>query len=143
MDYATALEAALVPEMDFSKRRMSRRAALLVARDPAEQDAVLSVVKKLYDIRSSVVHGTPLDDKQRTWLFENCGQVEHRLRQVLVAAVQNIPADDAERRTTLAALYDPTDDDRGDFVVQKFQEIPKRSPLRKAVADKIGQLSNV
>lgn len=67
VDYASALEAALVPEMDFSKRRMSRRASLLVSRDPAEQQAVLTTVKKLYDIRSSIVHGTPLADKSRTW----------------------------------------------------------------------------
>jgi hypothetical protein len=139
VDYATALEAALVPEMDFSRRRMSRRAALLVSRDSAEQDAVLSIVKRLYDIRSSIVHGTPLDDKQRTWLIENCGQIERRVRQVLVAAVQEVPAEDADRRTMLAALFDPTDEDRGEFALQKFQEI-RTDMIRKHVAEKIGRL---
>lgn len=139
VDYATALEAALVPEMDFSKRRMSRRAALLVSSDPAEQDAVLSVVKKLYDIRSSIVHGTPLGDKQRTWLIENCGQIDLRVRQVLVAAVQHVPAEEAERRRMLAALYDPADDERGEFALQKFQEI-RTDPVRKVIAEKIGKI---
>jgi len=50
VDYATALESALVPEMDFSKRRMSRRATLLASNDPAEQDGVLGIVNRLYDI---------------------------------------------------------------------------------------------
>jgi hypothetical protein len=139
VDYATALEAALVPEMDFSKRRMSRRAALLVSRDPAEQEAVLSIVKKLYDIRSSIVHGTPLGDKNRTWLIENCAQIEGHLRQVLVAAVQNVPAEEAERRTMLAGLYDPADEDRGEFALQKFQEI-RTDPVRIAIAEKIGKI---
>lgn len=139
VDYATALEAALVPEMDFSKRRMSRRAALLVSHDPAEQEAVLSIVKKLYDIRSSIVHGTPLGDRNRTWLIENCGQIEHRLRQVLVAAVQNVPAEEGERRTMLAGLYDPGDEDRGEFVLQKFHEI-RTETVRKTTAENIGHL---
>ena len=141
VDYATALEAALVPEMDFSKRRMSRRAALLVSDDPAEQETVLSIVKKLYDIRSSIVHGTPLGDKSRSWLIENCAQIEGRVRQVLVAAVQKVPAEEEERRTMLAALYDPADDERGEFALQKFQEI-RTDPIRQAIAEKIGKILN-
>jgi hypothetical protein len=139
VNYATALEAALVPEMDFSKRRMSRRAALLVSSDPAKQEAVLSIVKKLYDIRSSIVHGTPLSDKSRTWLIENCAQIESGLRQVLVAAVQNVPAEEGERRTMLAGLYDPADDERGEFAFQKFQEI-RTEPVRRAIAEKIRKI---
>jgi hypothetical protein len=127
--------------MDFSKRRMSRRASLLVSRDPAEQQAVLTTVKKLYDIRSSIVHGTPLADKSRTWLIENCAQIESRLRQVLVAAVQNIPAEETERRTMLAELYDPADADRGEFALQKFQEI-RTDPVRQTIAGKIGKIVN-
>jgi hypothetical protein len=137
VDYATALEAALVPEMDFSKRRMSRRAALLVSRDRAEQEAVLSIVKKLYDIRSNIVHGTPLSDKGRSWLIENCLQIEGRVRQVLVAAVQTVPAEEDERRTMLAGLYHPSDDERGEFALQKFQEI-RTDAVRKVIAAKIG-----
>jgi hypothetical protein len=141
IDYATALEAALVPEMDFSKRRMSRRAIALVFCDPAEQDGIVGVVKRLYDIRSSIVHGTPLADKQRTWLIENCAQIELRVRQVLTAAVQNVPAEEVERRKMLATLYDPTDEDRGEIALQKFQEIPK-GPVPKLIAERIGRLLN-
>jgi len=41
----------------------------------------------------------------------------------------------------LSAVYDPTDQDRGDFALQKFQEIPK-GPIRKAIAEEIGRLPN-
>jgi hypothetical protein len=92
-------------------------------------------LKKLYDIPSSVVHGTPLDDKQRKWLIQNCAQIEHRVRQVLVAGVQNAPAEEAERRTLLAGLYDPADEDRAEFALQKFQEI-RTDLIRKALAEK-------
>jgi hypothetical protein len=40
----------------------------------------------------------------------------------------------------LAALYDPADADRGEFALQKFQEI-HTDVIRKAIAEKIGQLS--
>jgi hypothetical protein len=141
VDYATALEAALVPEMDFSKRRMSRRAAALVTCDPAEEGAVLGVVKRLYDIRSSIVHGTPMGERQRTWLIENCGQIELRVRQVLTAAVQSVPAEETARRKMLSELYDPADEDRGEFAFQKFQEV-RTDGVRKATADKINRLLN-
>lgn len=60
---------------------------------------------------------------------------------MLVAAVQNVPAEEADRRKMLAAVYDPTDQDRGDFALQNFQEIPK-GPIRKAIAEEIGRLPN-
>ena len=140
LDYATALEAAIVPEKDYNTRRISRRAAALIAPDDAaEQEIVVKFVKKVYDIRSSIVHGSKLSDKSREWLFENSGQVELRVRQVLVAAVQRLPAGEEDRRTALARMYDPTDEDRGESAFQKFQEI-RTEEVRKAIAAKITRL---
>jgi Apea-like HEPN len=140
LDYVTALEAAVVPEMDFARRRISRRSAMLISSDPTEQSVIATLVKQLYDIRSSVVHGSKLSDEKRDWLIDNCGRVELRVRQVLTAAVQNVPAEESDRRTILAALYDPADKDRGEFALQKFQEI-KTPVVRKAIAAKISQLA--
>lgn len=140
LDYVTALEAAVVPEMDFARRRISRRSAMLISSDPPEQSGIATLVKQLYDIRSSVVHGSKLSHEKRDWLIDNCGQVELRVRQVLTAAIQNVPAEEADRRTILAALYDPADEDRGEFALQKFQEI-KTPKVRKAIAAKISQLA--
>lgn len=141
VDYVTALEAAVVPEMDFARRRISHRSAMLISSDPAEQSVIASLVKQLYDIRSTVVHGSKLSDEKRRWLVEKCGQVELRVRQVLIAAVQNVPAEEAARRTMLAALYDPADENRGEFALQKFQEI-RTDMVRKVIAEKIGRLLN-
>jgi hypothetical protein len=140
VDYATALESTLVPEKDYNTRRISHRAAVLTAPDDAaEKEVVVKFVKKFYSIRSTIVHGTKLSDKQREWLYENGGQVELRVRQVLVAAVRKLPAGEKERRTALAGLYDPTDQDRGDYAFDKFQEI-KTVEVRKAIATQIARL---
>jgi len=136
VDYATALEAAVAPETDFSRRRMSFRSAKLVSADPSEQEAIANIVKRLYDVRSSIVHGGSLSDKQRQWLIANCHELEHRVRQVLIAAIRNVPSDEAERRTMLSILYDPADSDRGQFALQKFQEI-RTEPVRTEVAARI------
>jgi hypothetical protein len=118
---------------------MSRRAAALVSQDAREQEIVSKLVKELYDIRSAVVHGSRLSDKSRKWLIENCAQVELRVRQTLVAALQRIPPGDAERRPVLAELYDPDDDDRGASALQAFHQI-KTDTVRKTIAAKIAKL---
>jgi hypothetical protein len=47
VDYATALEATLVPEKDYNTRRISRRAAALIAPgDQAQADAIARFIKK-------------------------------------------------------------------------------------------------
>jgi hypothetical protein len=58
---------------------------------------------------------------------------------VLVAAAQSVPAEETDRTKTLADLYDPTDDDRGEFVLQKFQEI-RTDTVRTTIAEKIRRL---
>jgi len=39
----------------------------------------------------------------------------------------------------LSALYDPADNERGEFALQKFQEI-RTDPVRKVIAEKIGKI---
>ena len=109
VDYATALESTLAPEKDYNTRRVSRRAAALTAPDnPAETEAIVRLIKRFYDIRSRVVHGSGLSGENR--------------------------------RAVLAGLYDPTDQDRGSFALDKFKEI-KTVEVRKAIAAKIAQLA--
>jgi hypothetical protein len=137
VDYTTALESTLVPENGHNTRRISRRAAALIAPNtPVEAEVIVRFIKRFYEIRSRIVHGSGLSDESREWLFENCDQVERRVRQVLVTAVQKLPPGEADRRAALAGLYDPTDEDRGNFAFDKFREI-KTAEVRKAIAAKI------
>ena len=140
VDYATALEAAVVPESEFSGRRFRHRAAMLASPDDLEeQKAVRKFMQQLYDVRSSIVHGSKLSNEKRDWLIENCAEIEVWIRQVLTAAVLKIPAEEIERRTMLAELYDPADEDRGESALQKFREI-RTDTVRKSIAERIGRL---
>ena len=140
-DYATALESTLVPEKDYNTRRISRRAAALIAPDnPTEADVIVGFIRKFYEIRSRIVHGSGLGDENREWLLENCDQVERRVRQVLVTAVQKLPPGEGDRRVALAGLYDPTDEGRGGFAFDKFREI-KTTEVRRLIAAKIARFA--
>jgi hypothetical protein len=141
VDYATALDSTLVPEKDYNTRRISHRAAALIAPDdPAQRDVILRFIRRLYEIRSRIVHGSRLGDESRKWLSENFREIELRVREVLVMAVKKLPPEEKDRRAALAGLYDLTDKDRGDFALQKFSEI-KTEEVRKAIAGNIAQLA--
>jgi hypothetical protein len=142
VDYATALESTLVPEKDYITRRISRRAAALIAApgDPGQTEVIAKFIRRSYEIRSRIVHGSGLGGENREWLLENCGQVELRVRQLLVTAVQKIPAGEQDRLAALAGLYDLTDADRGNFAFEKFRDI-KTADVRKTIAARIAQLA--
>ena len=59
---------------------------------------------------------------------------------MLVTAVQNLPPEEEDRRVALARLYDPTDEDRGNFAFEKFREI-KTAEVRKVIASKVAQMA--
>lgn len=141
VDYTTALEATLVPDRDYNTRRIHQRAVRLIDSDsPAGTKAIERFIKRLYDIRSRIVHGSGLDDKSRAWLTENSAQLERRVREILVAAVRELPPSEKDRRLALAALWDPKDEDRENSVLNKFAEI-KNVELRKTIAAKIAKLA--
>lgn len=124
------------------KRRFANRAARVIAPDDFDQqDYVLVLTGRLYDIRSQIAHGNKLGEADSNWLLENDKQVELRVRQVLRASVQMFPPGEKARRASLADVYDPTDQDRGDLAFGKFREI-KTTEVRKSIADKIGILMN-
>lgn len=129
VDHITALEAALVPEKDYNARRISRRgAALVTSGDPVRADATGRFIKRLYDIRSRIVHGSALSEKNRRWLldssFENSLRMERIVRGVLRSAVETLPPGKDDRRAALAVLYDPTDHDRGNSALERFKGNP-------------------
>jgi hypothetical protein len=139
VDYVTALEAALVPEGDFSRGRCANRAGKLCSGDPDEQKAISSLVTRLYDLRSSIVLGSTFSEQDRTWLKDNSRNVELRVRQVLLAVVQQSPRDDLARTAFLRSLFDVTDAKRGEFVLQKFEEI-ETEEVRNETAAEIARL---
>jgi Apea-like HEPN len=140
LDYTAALEATLVPEGDLVKRRfINRSAQLMTLSNPAQRDGNLPLMSELYDIRSQIAHGNQLGEGNREWLSENHKEIELAVRQVLRASVQQLPPEEKARRISLAPLYDPTDQDRGELALAKFKEI-KTKEVRRAITDKIREL---
>jgi len=141
VDYATALEAALVPETDYNTQRISRRAAaLIVPDDPAQAEVITRFIKRFYGIRSRIVHGSGLGDKERQWLSDNYVEIERRVREILVAAVQKLLPGEQDRKVALAGLYDLTDAERGNSALEKFKKI-ETAEVRTAIAAKIAELA--
>ncbi len=140
VDYATALEATLVPERDYNTRRIRMRSAALIADDDSpEKDGIVNLISKFYDIRSRIVHGSGMRDDDRTWLLSNWSEVELRVRQVVTAALRQLPRGEQERRAFLARFYDPTDFDRGETALARFREI-KTAEVRRDVAATIAKI---
>jgi hypothetical protein len=126
MDFVAALEAALVPERDFVSRRLRERGARLLEGHAQhlglEPKAVSQILNKFYSVRSAIAHGDvlrPQDLKtlDSQTLFENI------VRTILATAVLQLPVKDEERKEFLRRLYDLSDKERGDDIIEKFKAI--------------------
>jgi hypothetical protein len=127
VDYVTALEAVLTPEHDFLGKRISRRAAALLTSDATEQSGWSQLVKELYNVRSTIVHGSELSTSTIDWLVTHRNDIESLVRGVLVSSVKTVPPDDKSRRTFLSSLFDITDLDRSTAVQSSFAAIKDKS----------------
>src|SRR5262249_30657847 len=102
VDYMIALEAALVPEHLFVGRCLRERAARLIGQDDQPTKRFL---RDLYNIRSTIAHGSPLSARDKEFLNANRLRVEEVVRQILVAALRLIPASEQDRKMFLGNLY--------------------------------------
>jgi hypothetical protein len=106
VDYMIALEATLVPEHGFGigQRLRNRAVSLLGLRDSAARDAS-RVLRDFYNVRSTLVHGSPLGDRHRNSL-QQMSEFELLVRRILVAALRQIPPDEDSRKQRLVGWYD-------------------------------------
>jgi hypothetical protein len=134
VDYMTALEATLVPETDFVKRRLKNRAIKLLGLDSEEAGSARKLLNDMYSIRSTLVHGSSLgsqldilQDRDRWQEFECL------VRRLLVAGLKEIPAEDSSRRSFLSGLYDPNDKERAEELIKNYKAIGDNSVRRDLV----------
>lgn len=106
VDYMIALEATLVPEHGFGigQRLRNRAVSLLGLRDSVAKDAS-RVLRDFYNVRSTLVHGSPLGDRLRKTL-QQMSEFELLVRRILVAALRQIPPDEDSRKQRLVGWYD-------------------------------------
>lgn len=109
IDYMTALEATLVPKSKSLGLCMRERAAKLLALSLQDAAEARELLTKLYDIRSTLVHGSPVKPSQMTFLQDSMqwAKCEELVRRVLVAAIQSVPSDETARVSYLNQLFKP------------------------------------
>ncbi len=129
IDYITALEAALVPESDFVGRRLRERAVRLLGLKGEPNDNTKRLLTEIYEIRSTLVHGSSLQSDQLSllrnpdlWL-----KFEQLARDLIAAAVTTVPANDTARRSFLVGLYDVDDAARAERLREDFRAIKDKN----------------
>src|SRR5207253_2733432 len=63
-DHVAAIEAALVPESGFVSRRLRERAVKLIELEGETARETKKILSQHYGIRSTLVHGSPLSQRQ-------------------------------------------------------------------------------
>jgi hypothetical protein len=107
IDLSTAMEAVLIDEVDGTEGLSSRlraRAAALLSTETDSAANIFGDVKRLYDLRSRIVHGANLTEKRlRDTVLQVSTITEHRAFGVAVAqAVDRMR--DLARRSILARV---------------------------------------
>jgi hypothetical protein len=116
VDFMIALEACLVPEHDFVGRRLRERAMRLLKQDKN----LRALLRDFYDIRSTIVHGSSLGQKQRNKLHNSMQDFERAVRQILVFAVRTIPSETEPKKLFLQNAFNVS---RWDSLVQAVKYI--------------------
>jgi hypothetical protein len=131
VDYITALEAALVPESDFVGRRLRERAVALLGSSGESRDQTKRFLTDMYAIRSTLVHGSPLQTNQLAFLrhYERWLEFEQLTRDLIVAAARAVPSEEPARVSFLKELWDLDDVARAQKLAQDFRAI-KQSRVR-------------
>jgi hypothetical protein len=136
VDYMIALEAALVPEHLFVGRCLRERAARLIGQNDQPTKRFL---RDLYDIRSTIAHGSPLSTKDKAFLISNRLRIEEIVRQILVTALRLIPASEEDRKQFLKELYSPSDADYAEQAAKQFAGIADADAKQQFVMDRVAE----
>jgi len=92
--YMTSFEIMFSTETTELTHRLSERVAFFLYREPADRLAAYRRVKRGYNIRSKVIHGSVLSDSLQKELADASGEIDELLRQL----VQKIASDAAARQ---------------------------------------------
>lgn len=92
--YMTCFEIMFSTETTELSHRLSERVAFFLYREPPDRLAAYRRVKRGYNVRSKVIHGSVLSDSLQKELADVSGEIDELLRQL----VQTIASDAAARR---------------------------------------------
>lgn len=130
VEYMISLEATLVTERDFVGSRLGERAASLLTALDMDGDDTKRILKKFYDIRSTVAHGADTT-KFIDAALNNAEAFEKIVRMTIVEALRKIPADNACRETFLKELYEVPNSKRVEKIYTDFCGIKDQNEKNK------------
>lgn len=109
IDYMTALEATLIPKQTRSiSQCIQERGVKLLGLSLSASDDARTCLKTMYDIRSTLIHGTAVKPTQIAFLRStDWNKCEQLLRDILVAALRNVPSQQQDRTVYLNRLFKP------------------------------------
>jgi hypothetical protein len=123
-DYIASLEAALVPKSFLIQRCLKERAVHILGLREEKAQQTKKLLTKFYAIRSTLVHGGSVKEQLSILQDRDCWRdFEQLVRDLLVAALAKVPADETARTSYLASLYEPDDNARGEQVKENFKAI--------------------
>lgn len=85
IDYTIGLESLYLLRDEDKRKHLSLRIAALLGKDEREQEEISRNIKKCYDIRSDIVHGSGIDQKGEDFLHANIYKYEDYLRKSILA----------------------------------------------------------
>jgi len=130
VDYMISLEATLVPEKDFVGSRLGGRVASLLTALDMNGDDTKKILRKFYNIRSTVAHGSDTTQFIEE-AIENVDFFEKIVRMTIVEALKKAPADNACRETFLKELYEVPDSTRSEKIYADFCGIKDQNEKNK------------
>jgi len=104
--YMTCLEIMFSTEPTELTHRLSERVAFFLRRDPAERLAVYRSLRRAYDIRSKVVHGSVMSEQKQKGLPDVAREIDALLRELVLKVI----VDQASRQ-----VFDMDDTDFEDY----------------------------
>lgn len=85
IDYTTALESMYLLRNEDKRKNLSLRMGSILGQDKCEEKQICRDIKKFYDLRSDIVHGSLMDEKGDRFLRENIYKYEDYLRRSILA----------------------------------------------------------
>jgi hypothetical protein len=122
--FMISLKAVFTPEDEFVGKRLRERVSSLIGRKEEDDKKVMKkLLGRFYDVRSTIAHGGELSRTQRTFVRDNRSRFEEVVRDALKISMEEFPADEKRRPVFLKNLFDVTDKERSDKIVQDFRAI--------------------
>jgi hypothetical protein len=92
--YMTCLEIMFSTESSELTHRLSERVAFFLRREPTDRFEVYKALRRAYDIRSKVVHGSVMSEQKQRGLNDVAGEIDELLRELVLRMI----TDEASRK---------------------------------------------